>query len=210
MVWLPDLATESTECPIKLGLRQTMDVFFWHKSVPCKIWGIVVYQNPDLTGVLCFIWQSSSLEGVRAMSWGFSAGIWKGPVQVGSSFWPPASSFLPASHLADLKRHVGGGIGCPPPHVGQAYNLRTGGHLHHLYRTIGETTVVASLSQLFQDENRVGSRYMCCCSVAVVSDSFVILWTVALQAPLPMGFPRQEYWSGLTFPSPEGLPDPGK
>ena len=29
------------------------------------------------------------------------------------------------------------------------------------------------------------------------------------QAPLPMGFSRQEYWSGLTFPSPGNLPDPG-
>ena len=34
-------------------------------------------------------------------------------------------------------------------------------------------------------------------------------WSVALQAPLSMGFPRQEYWSGLPFPSPEGLPNPG-
>ena len=34
-------------------------------------------------------------------------------------------------------------------------------------------------------------------------------WTVALQAPLSMGFSRQEYWSGLLFPSPENLPDPG-
>ena len=33
--------------------------------------------------------------------------------------------------------------------------------------------------------------------------------TVARQAPLSMGFPRQEYWSGLPFPSPGGLPDPG-
>ena len=32
--------------------------------------------------------------------------------------------------------------------------------------------------------------------------------TVALQALLFMGFPRQEYWSGLPFPSPEDLPDP--
>ena len=31
----------------------------------------------------------------------------------------------------------------------------------------------------------------------------------AHQAPLSMGFPRQEYWSGLPFPSPEDLPDPG-
>ena len=34
-------------------------------------------------------------------------------------------------------------------------------------------------------------------------------WTVALQAPLSMGFSRQEYWSGLPFPSPGDLPDPG-
>ena len=34
-------------------------------------------------------------------------------------------------------------------------------------------------------------------------------WTVALQAPLPMGFPSQEYWSGLPFPSPGDLPNPG-
>ena len=34
-------------------------------------------------------------------------------------------------------------------------------------------------------------------------------WTVAYQASLSMGFSRQEYWSGLPFPSPEDLPDPG-
>ena len=33
-------------------------------------------------------------------------------------------------------------------------------------------------------------------------------WTIAHQAPLSMGFPRQEYWSGLSFPSPGNLPDP--
>ena len=38
---------------------------------------------------------------------------------------------------------------------------------------------------------------------------FVTLWTVAYQAPLSMGFPRQEYWSGLPFPSPGDLPNPG-
>ena len=35
------------------------------------------------------------------------------------------------------------------------------------------------------------------------------LWTVFCQAPLPMGFPRQEYWNGLPFPTPGDLPDPG-
>ena len=38
---------------------------------------------------------------------------------------------------------------------------------------------------------------------------FVILWTVACQAPPSMEFSRQEYWSGLPFPSPGDLPDPG-
>ena len=38
---------------------------------------------------------------------------------------------------------------------------------------------------------------------------FATLWTVAHKAPLCMGFSRQEYWSGLPFPSPEDLPDPG-
>ena len=34
-------------------------------------------------------------------------------------------------------------------------------------------------------------------------------WTVALQTPLSMRFSRQEYWSGLPFPSPGDRPDPG-
>ena len=38
---------------------------------------------------------------------------------------------------------------------------------------------------------------------------FVTPWTVAHQAPLSVEFPRQEYWSGLPFPSSGDLPDPG-
>ena len=38
---------------------------------------------------------------------------------------------------------------------------------------------------------------------------FATPWTVAYQAPPSMGFSRQEYWSGLPFPSPGYLPDPG-
>ena len=45
-------------------------------------------------------------------------------------------------------------------------------------------------------------------SCSVVSDS-ANPWTVAYQAPPSMGFSRQEYWSGLPFPSPGDLPDPG-
>ena len=38
---------------------------------------------------------------------------------------------------------------------------------------------------------------------------FVTPWTVACQAPLIVGVPRQEYWNRLPFPSPGYLPDPG-
>ena len=38
---------------------------------------------------------------------------------------------------------------------------------------------------------------------------FATPWTVAHQAPASMEFSRQEYWSGLSFPSPGDLPDPG-
>ena len=38
---------------------------------------------------------------------------------------------------------------------------------------------------------------------------FATLWTLACQAPLSMEFSRQEYWSGLPFPPPGDLPDPG-
>ena len=38
---------------------------------------------------------------------------------------------------------------------------------------------------------------------------FAIPWTVDHQAPPSMGFSRQEYWSGLPFPFPRDLPDPG-
>ena len=50
---------------------------------------------------------------------------------------------------------------------------------------------------------------VCACQVpSVVSDS-ATPWTVARQAPLSMGFSRQEYWSGLPFPPPGNLTDPG-
>ena len=44
---------------------------------------------------------------------------------------------------------------------------------------------------------------------SVVPASFTAPWTVTCQAPLSMGFPRQEYWSGWPFPPPGDLPNPG-
>ena len=46
-------------------------------------------------------------------------------------------------------------------------------------------------------------------SCSGVSNSLRPPWTVAHQAPLPMGFSRQEHWSGQPLPPPEDLPDPG-
>ena len=46
-------------------------------------------------------------------------------------------------------------------------------------------------------------------SVAKTCQTIEILQTMACQAPLSIGFPRREYWSGLPFPSPGNLPDPG-
>ena len=46
-------------------------------------------------------------------------------------------------------------------------------------------------------------------SYEVMSSFFVTPWTVAHQVSLSMGLPRQEYWSGLPFPSPGNLPNLG-
>ena len=53
--------------------------------------------------------------------------------------------------------------------------------------------------------------YQMCMHVQSVSHVrlFGTSWTVARQAPLSMGFSKQEYWNGFPFPSPGDLPDPG-
>ena len=55
------------------------------------------------------------------------------------------------------------------------------------------------------------SSYFVCamCTIAQSGPALATSWTVALQAPPSMGFSRQEYWSGLPFPSPGDLPNPG-
>ena len=47
------------------------------------------------------------------------------------------------------------------------------------------------------------------CVCSVISNSPATPWTTARQAPLSMGFSKQEYWSGLPFPSPGDHPDAG-
>ena len=50
--------------------------------------------------------------------------------------------------------------------------------------------------------------YVWACALSCVQ-LCVTSWTVTHQAPLSIGFPRQEYWSGLSFPPSEDLSDPG-
>ena len=51
------------------------------------------------------------------------------------------------------------------------------------------------------------AKHTCVFSVTQLCRLFATPWTVAYQAPLPMGFSRQEYWSGLSFPPPGKLPN---
>ena len=53
------------------------------------------------------------------------------------------------------------------------------------------------------------SLHVCMLSCLSHVQHFGTQWTVAHQAPLSMGFSRQEYWTGLSFPSPGDLPNPG-
>ena len=71
------------------------------------------------------------------------------------------------------------------------------GHRSHLVRS--------------QARSLVSSPCMCVCTPSSFShvQLFVTPWTVARQAPLSMGLPSQEYWSGLPWPPPGDLPDPG-
>ena len=71
---------------------------------------------------------------------------------------------------------------------------------------VGRYGLVKSLTRNCAIDNNI--KYCCYCLLAKFG-SFMTPWTVAHQAPLSMGFPRLEYWSGLSFPSPGYLPDPG-
>ena len=73
---------------------------------------------------------------------------------------------------------------------------------HTVPRVAWKSTPGSFLSTFSQKCARVLSRFSCV-------QLCVTLWTTACQAPLSMGFSRQEYWSGLPCPPPGDLPDPG-
>ena len=71
------------------------------------------------------------------------------------------------------------------------------------------------LSKLVKQEHIAESQLITSIDGACIQSHFscvqpvATLWTAARPAPLSMGFSRQEYWSGLPYPPPEGLPNPG-
>ena len=69
---------------------------------------------------------------------------------------------------------------------------------------------VSGVCAVFCGENSLDELLCeCVCAQSLQLCLTVTLWTVACQAPLSMGFSRQEYWSGLPCPPPGALPDPG-
>ena len=73
------------------------------------------------------------------------------------------------------------------------------------------TTLFFTLSTVFNKLYEIFNTLLenSCCSVAKLCPTLATPWTVAHQAPLSMGFPRQEYWNGLPFPYPGNLLLPG-
>ena len=67
-------------------------------------------------------------------------------------------------------------------------------------------TAVVSSAQTGSPLECMNERMHVC---SIMSNSFATPWTVAHQASLSKGFPKQEYWSGLPFPTPGDLTTPG-
>ena len=66
------------------------------------------------------------------------------------------------------------------------------------------------MDKLLKERNVHSFRFMDMCAQSLSHVQFFATpWTVSHQVPLSMGFSKQEYWSGLSFPPPWDLPDPG-
>ena len=77
----------------------------------------------------------------------------------------------------------------------------------HVYVLYIYFNIICNISIINIANNNV-SMYVCACALSCVRLS-ATSWTATHQAPLFIGFPRQEYWSGLPLPSQGDLPDPG-
>ena len=84
--------------------------------------------------------------------------------------------------------------------------LAVQGTLKHLLQHHSSKASVLRCSAFFMSCSHICSSSSL---AAKSSPTLAIPWTVALQVPLSMGFSRRQYWSGLPFPSPGSLPNPG-
>ena len=78
----------------------------------------------------------------------------------------------------------------------------------YLEDDLGSGSLMSFWGEKFFEASSLNLLLTLSVSHSVMSDS-VTPWTLASQAPLSVGFSRQEYWSGLPFLSPGDLPDPG-
>ena len=103
----------------------------------------------------------------------------------------------------------------PAPMGSSSKNPGVGCHflLQEIFPTQGLNPGLPHCRQMLYRLSHQGSPFLCACWVLSRFSRvclFVILWTVApRQGPLSMGFSKQEHWSGLPFPPPGELPDPG-
>ena len=79
----------------------------------------------------------------------------------------------------------------------------------HATQLVGSSSPMRDGTQALELTVPNPNYWYVCVSVTQLCLIFVIPWIVACQTPLSMEFSRQKYWSGLLFPSPGDLPDPG-
>ena len=81
--------------------------------------------------------------------------------------------------------------------------------IHYLLRGVGNQSLVLHVHLFLSTLRKISKGRVCVLSHFSRVRLCVTLWTVAHQAPLSMGFSRQEYWSGWPCPPPGDLSDPG-
>ena len=129
--------------------------------------------------------------------------------------WPLICLSAIMCPLALSTRHPGRQMGThnatpplSPVNTPSSWHLVSGHSSSHLLKvpthSLSSRLTASSLSECWLDFSSRGGGL-----VAKLWMTLVTPWTVGCQAPLSMGFIRQEYWSGLPLPSPEDLPDPG-
>ena len=114
---------------------------------------------------------------------------------------PSEGQSLPIGKVRRIALHGGGGAVYP-----------ASGHRWHLFKTGTVFWVYGFIwieGHVYKSPSHWWTPMDLLLNCSVVSYSFETPWAVARQSPLSMERPRQEYWSGLPFPPPGNLPDPG-